>query len=159
MPVVVTAQGQKALAVLSKEPGSSVARVARELGIDHSTAAYHLRRLERMGIVQSRVIGRTRCHFVASRWQCETSRQAAVFMSAPGGRAVLERLASGGAWRANELSKATEIRVGRVRWIIRRGETCGLLERVRYGRYALALEARLCASHALSGSPCQRLRR
>lgn len=59
-----TPQRAAIVAAVRREPGMSVQGVARALGVDPSTADYHLRRLARAGALVRRRRGRELAHFV-----------------------------------------------------------------------------------------------
>ncbi|HEV8359383.1 MAG TPA: MarR family transcriptional regulator [Candidatus Thermoplasmatota archaeon] len=65
----------RVLAAVRAHPGSTVAEVARRVGIDHSTAAYHVARLVRSGtIAAERRRGRVHCFLAGSSTAGERAR-------------------------------------------------------------------------------------
>lgn len=64
------------LAYVSREPGTTSTTVARRFAIDHSTAAYHLRRLMKAGLIVAQSDGRSLRYYVVGCGICPFLRMA-----------------------------------------------------------------------------------
>lgn len=148
-----TSTRERVLATVVERPGATIQEVAHRLALDHSTAAYHLHRLE----VDRRVVaerhGRWRAHFVNGSGHCPHLRQGLPRLEARGARPALAHLLERGEVTAAELM-ARGIQEGEARWALQALGEAGFTERVARGRHRLAPDGSTCALRALARSPC-----
>lgn len=120
------------LALVEERPGVSTRGVARALGVDDSTADYHLRMLHAAGRVARVRWGRVLAHFPNGFDESSRLRR----LLAEDQRAVLAALEEAGhALRAVDLARRTGFRVGSARWAMRLAVRAGLARRVGLGRF------------------------
>lgn len=139
---------------LAAMPGSSTRAVARALGVDESTADYHLRRLRRRGDVVAQAHGRELAWFLSGSGLCPVLKRAVPAMRREEvlatARALDETPAS-----ARIVAERAGVPVGAVRWAAGVLEEAGLLERSRSGRLALRRGADVCIRRAAEGARCE----
>lgn len=136
------------------EPGLAVQDVADRLAVDHSTAAYHLHRLESSGHVVAHASGRTRCHYANGSGLCPYLKHVLPRLRADGAGPALARALERGDVTAADL-EARGVDVGAARWALHRLEDAGLLRKVARGRWRLREDTAKCALHALGREGCQ----
>ena len=138
---------------LRETPGASTQMVADRLGIDPSTADYHLRRLRKRGVVHAQPSGREVVWFVAGSGLCPVLRHAV-----PAFRrsevAAVARVLSEYPTSASRIARETDIDPGRARWAAEVLIRVGLARKTPTGRLVLAEGADVCIQRACSGEPC-----
>lgn len=119
--------------LLWREPGLSTRGVARSVDLDESTAAYHLRRLERASVVVAERVGRVVAHY-PNGWGDEVARKYAALSAEA--RAVLAVLKEEGLpLRAADVARRSGIAVGAVRHALALAVRLGLARKPRQGLY------------------------
>lgn len=141
-------------ALLAATPGASTRAVARGLGVDESTADYHLRRMRKRGHVVSQPHGRELAWFLAGSGLCPVLKRAV-----PAVRRA-EVLATALALRetpdtAGRVAERAGVPVGAVRWAAGALEEAGVLVRSELGRLALRPGADVCIRRAAEGARCE----
>lgn len=134
-------------------PGASVSDVADALGVDHSTAAYHLRRLEREGRVVAQHVGRVRAHVPNGEGWCPYLRRVLPRLRPEGAEPVLEALLDRAVFRVAD-ARRRGVDEGKARWALERFQEVGLAEKVGHGRYRIPEGREAAARRALRGQPC-----
>lgn len=119
--------------LLWREPGLSTRAVARGVDLEESTAAYHLHRLARAGIVVPERVGRVVAHYPNGWGDGVARKHRALSAEARAVLAVLkkDRLPM----RAADLARRTGIRVGAVRHALALAVRLGLARKPRQGLY------------------------
>lgn len=143
----------RALDVLKSAPGSSTRGIARALSMDESTADYHLRRLEKLGLATRERAGREIAWFARGCGFCPVLRRAVP---------ILRREESLGIARAlddrprphAEVAARARVPVGSARWVVPLLVEAGIAEKTRGGRARLRDEARLCVEKAAASERC-----
>ena len=119
--------------LLWREPGLSTRGVARSFDLDESTAAYHLHRLERAGVVVCERVGRVVAHY-PNGWGDETARKyTALSAEARAVLAVLKEECT--PLRAVDAARRTGMPVGAVRHALALAVRLGLARKPRQGLY------------------------
>lgn len=150
------------LEAVQRAPGAAVADVARAVGVDHSTADYHLRRLLRDGFVGAVRSGRVRAHYAAGCGICPLVRAAlprlgGAHAAAP---ALAALVAAGNAGvRAADAARERGVPVGVMRYALQAAVGAGLAERVAFGRFALVPGASRCARCVTDRARCDAWRK
>lgn len=137
-------------------PGCSTRAVARAVGVDDSTADYHLRRLRKEGVL--------RCHDgrrQVSWWHRASGPFCPVLLDAipifrREGVAETARALEEWPTTASELARRCGVPLGQVRWNVEVLGQLGLLAKTRTGRAGLAAGARVCVEMAAAGRWCDR---
>lgn len=135
------------------QPGATVADVARALDIDHSTAAYHLRRLERQDRIVAERVGRVRSHVANGDGWCPYLRRVLPRLRPEGADPVLEALLDRAVFRVADAARRG-VDEGQARWALKRFREVSLAERVGHGRYRLPAGREAAARRALRREPC-----
>lgn len=142
-----------ALGYLSGCPGASTRMVARALGLDETTADYHLRRLAKQERLQSEMRGRERAWWPIGGRHCPVLRRAIPALRREETRAAALALTRAPA-TANELADRARISLATARWSARVLADAGLAQRTRNGRIHLAEGATPCIALAAEGKGC-----
>lgn len=152
-PAALTARPQAVLDAVAARPGASVQELADALGVDHSTAEYHLHRLERAGRVRAVRAGRVRAHYASGAPYCPYLRVLLPQFRAAEDLALLRALAAGEA-RALDLARATGRDVPGVRWLLEKAARAGVVESPRYGAWRVRAACAPCLAHLDAGTRC-----
>jgi DNA-binding transcriptional ArsR family regulator len=136
-----------------REPGITTRQLAARIGVDETTASYHLRRLRRAGLVVSEAQGRSVHWFAASAGYCPVLRAAIPVMRRLDPRAVAHALDATPCTRV-ELAARAGVPVGAARWSLELLARSGIAERAKGGRVALARGAEVCRVKAAAGARC-----
>lgn len=139
---------------LTATPGCSTRTVAKALGLDESTADYHLRRMRKRGEVVAEPHGRELAWFLNGSGLCPVLKQAVPAVRRP------ETLATALALRetpatAREVSERAGVPLGSVRWAAGVLEEAGVLVKSPSGRLALRPGADVCIRRAAEGARCE----
>lgn len=141
-------------AYVKENPGTSTRTVARAVGVDDSTADYHLRRMQKEGLLQCH--GRPRqvtwWHRDGGPW-CPVLTAAIPAFRRDGVLAVARALDDFPV-TTGELVERSGLPMGQVRWNVEVLGGLGLLEKSRTGRAALAEGATTCVEMAARGERC-----
>lgn len=143
----------EAYRVVREDPGASVTDVAEALDIDHSTASYHLRQLEREGRIVARRVGRVRAHVANGDGWCPFLQRALPRLRPVGAEPVLEALLDRAVFRVADAARRG-VPDGEARWALERLQEVGLAEKVGHGRYRIPEGREAAARRALHGKPC-----
>lgn len=135
------------------EPGATVADVADALGIDHSTASYHLRRLEKQDRIVAERVGRVRAHVANGDGWCPFLRRVLPRLRPDGAEPVLEALLERRIFRVADAARRG-VDEGKARWALKRLREVGLVEKVGHGRYRVRPGREAAARRALRREPC-----
>lgn len=144
-----------AVRLLHAQPGASTRAIADALGVDESTADYHLRRLRRAGQALSQRSGRELAWFANGSGYCALQRRLLPALRRAG-VADLARALDVEARSAASLADRAGLTVGEARWASEVLEACGAAERSASGRLRLRRDAEPCLLRALAGEPCAR---
>lgn len=136
-----------------ENPGATVSDVAEALEIDHSTASYHLRRLERDQRVVADRVGRVRSHVANGEGWCAYLRRVLPRLRPDGAEPVLEALLDRAVFRVADAA-ARGVPAGEARWALERLQEVGLVEKAGHGRYRIPPDREAAARRALRGVPC-----
>lgn len=139
---------------LRATPGLSTRAVARAVGVDESTADYHLRRLRQSGGASSETVGREVVWYAGGCGFCPILRQAIPVLRRPEALAVAMALDETPT-SASRLAQRAGMRVGTVRWIAEVLEKCGILTKTASGRLTLHEGAHVCVSKAAGAQRCE----
>jgi Mn-dependent DtxR family transcriptional regulator len=143
---------QEILHLVARDPGATPADIARALDVDHSTAAYHLRRLGRAGFVEPRPIGRALRYFSPGCRICPFLRETMPVLRDPRYATVVAALeARGGRAFLSDMAPPGE--EGRYRARLRRMQQMGLVQRGSSG-WELTPETSLCRERAAADGSC-----
>lgn len=140
-------------AYVAEHPGANTRSVADAVGLDDSTASYHLRRLAKEGKLVAEAGARERRWFEARRGWCPVLRRALPELRRPEALAVAMALGNTPA-NANGIARASGVPVGQVRWIATRLEGALIVERSRAGWLSLRQDADVCLEKAARAEPC-----
>lgn len=151
-PPSLGATRDRILALVREEPGSGTRALAARIGLQESTVAYHLRRLERDGDVQTHLAGRERVWFATLCGLCPVLREAMPLVARPPVAKVAQALGPTPR-NASELAADTGLARGTARWAATRLARSFLVERSR-GRTAIRDGAEVCLQKALQGETC-----
>lgn len=120
------------LEAVRQDPGISTAEVARRLGVDDSTAAYHLRRLARAGIIVSEPAARHVAHFAVGS---VTPRERLLGHASRTGRAAYAVLrGESRPLSAPEVAERMGVNVGAVRYAMDQLVLLGLARKTTRGK-------------------------
>ncbi|HLE96343.1 MAG TPA: helix-turn-helix domain-containing protein [Candidatus Thermoplasmatota archaeon] len=140
----------RVLKAVRSVPGRSVSAIARDLGVDHSTVAYHLRKLERRRAVVGRAVGREHVWFpegvVCPLLKCHWPTLARL---RPEAEAVM-----GGASSVAEVAACTGTGESASRVRIAALASAGFLERMPRNRWAASRDLVLCLAAMDRGGRC-----
>lgn len=140
---------------LAATPGASTQMVAEHLGVDASTADYHLRRLRREARVTYETNGREVAWFGAGCRLCPLLRAAApAFRRADVALVALALDEIPSTIRA--LAEGADVETGQARWAFEVLRRVGIAQRSRTGRPQLVPGADLCVAKARAGEACDR---
>lgn len=145
----------RVLSVVAQTPGESTRSIAASVGLNESTADYHLRRLAKDGKVVAEASARERRWYPAGRGWCPVLRRAMPEMRRGEAMDVAMALTSTPV-TSNQLARASRVSVGQVRWIATRLEGTLILQKSRAGYLSLREEADICRDKAILGEPCDR---
>ncbi len=145
----------RVLRTVRDQPGTCTQTVARTLSVDHSTAAYHLRRLERRGRVSSVVTGRERRHYPKGHPSCPFLRIAESTLDHAATTRVLRAVHATAASRAVDVARATGVAIAQVRWVLIRLEQMGFIVKVAPGRFTVPEDVHPCLPHAFERTACR----
>lgn len=130
---VMTPTRQQIVRLLWNRPGMSTRAVAAAVDVDESTAAYHLHRLRREGVVVAEEIGRVVAHYPAGWGDARARKYAALSAEA---RLVLAALDEAQMpLRAADVARRLGARVGAVRHALSLAVRLGLARQPMRGRY------------------------
>lgn len=139
--------------MVRENPGVSVTDVAEALDVDHSTAAYHLRRLEREQRIVGQRVGRVRAHVANGEGWCPYLRRVLPRLRPDGAEPVLEALLDRAVFRVADAARRG-VPDGEARWALERFQEVGLVEKVGHGRYRIPEDREAAARRALRRRPC-----
>lgn len=151
--LVTTTNRARAYDFVRENPGASVADVAEALEVDHSTAAYHLRQLERDRRVVAEDVGRVRSHVANGEGWCPYLRRVLPRLRPSGAEPVLEALLDRAVFRVAD-ARARGVDEGKARWALKRLQEVDLVEKLGHGRYRIPPDREAAARRALDGVPC-----
>src|SRR5438552_2506005 len=115
-------------------PGQSIAEIAGQVGVSHSTASYHLDRLLEFNLLASTPDGNKMRFFINGGTFTEEERRVLSALSSPETRRVLATiLAHPGSYRA-ELTQALRVSSPTVNWHLARLLGAGLVREEQRGR-------------------------
>ncbi|HVL48167.1 MAG TPA: hypothetical protein VM889_06385 [Candidatus Thermoplasmatota archaeon] len=137
-----------------ERPGLTVSDAARALGVDHSTAAYHLRRLVKQRRVAVTAVGRVRAHWAPGCGYCPVQR-AALPRLTPEARRVFATLAA--APRAHRIGEAfarAAVDEPAGRWAVDTLRRLGLVMGRGHGLVSARPGAEACVEGLGLGRPC-----
>ncbi|MFA5861643.1 MAG: winged helix-turn-helix transcriptional regulator [Candidatus Thermoplasmatota archaeon] len=130
---VMTPTRRQIARLLWARPGLSRRSVAREVDLDDSTAAYHLDRLVREGVIIQERVGRVVAHYPVGWGDARARKYAALSADA---RVVLAALQEEyGAMRAVDLARRLDVRVSVIRAALHLAVRSNLARRVGRGKY------------------------
>ena len=132
---VMTPTRRQIARLLWARPGLSNRAVAREVDLDESTAAYHLDRLVREGVLVQERVGRVVAHYPMGWGDARARRYAALSAEARLVLAVLQE--EPGPMRAVDLARRLDVRVGVVRAALELALRAGLARRVARGKFGV----------------------
>lgn len=141
------------LAQVKACPGAHTRTLAAAVGLSESTAAYHLKRLAKMGQVHSTLVGRDRCWFLSLCGLCPVLRRALPVLRRPTVLRVAKAL-DDTPRSAPEIAEPLALARGTVRWATLALANAHLAERSRGGRTSLREGADVCLARATTGQPC-----
>jgi len=144
---------ERLLALVRERPGCSTRKLAAEVGLSESGAAYHLHKIARSGDVRSHLNGRDRCWYAAICGLCPVLRRAIPVLTRPP-VAKVARALHATPLSAADLADATGLARGTARWAAMTLSRTLLTERSRGGRTSLRDGAEICLAKALSGETC-----
>jgi len=154
---------QRLLALLREHPGMHLREIARQLDLTPTNASYHLRVLERHGVIRSEHAHGRRVYFpAAGRDERERFLAQALLYQAPRA-AVLQAIARNPGANQSRLAHITAQHQGAVSWHVRQLIEAGLVEERRTTRacfYDITTLGRALASGAMpapAGAPPARL--
>ncbi len=132
-PSPLTPAQQNVYAVLRRLPGATIQDVARELGLGHTTATYHLNCLTERGSVHRERDGRAMRHFLTQGASARTTYVDAL-MRDDRKRRIINHLASGRAdgCTVNKLAKSVKLPYGFVRRTLNQLVERGYVDVVRH---------------------------
>lgn len=123
------------LQLLRRQPGLHLRAIARATGLPAQRAAYHLRMLERLGLVASRSLGGKRCYHEAGlRPEVKRALLDASLAPSPAQQRVLALLAQRPGLSQSEVARQLGMLPGRARWHLRRLAARGALVEARAGK-------------------------
>lgn len=126
-------------------PGQSIAEIATQVGVSHSTASYHLDRLLEFNLLASTQDGNKMRFFVNGGVFSENERRILAALSNAETRRLLATIvANPGSYRA-ELTSFLQVSSPTVNWHLQRLLQCGLVTEAHRGRnrYLFADRAKL----------------
>lgn len=138
---------------LRATPGASTQMVGDGVGLDPSTADYHLRRMLRAGQATREQSGREAAWFLVGCGLCPILRASVPALRRPNVGAVARELREDPDTATSLAARAGED-VGRTRWAAESLMALGLAERTRTGRIQRAPGAEICIAKALRGEAC-----
>lgn len=138
---------------LKTTPGASTSMVAAQMGIDPSTADYHLRRLKREGKASPLPTGREVAWFARSCGLCPALKRVVPTLRRSSMEGTLRALEPT-PLTARSLALRSGASEGEVRWAIEVLVAAGLAQKSKLGRAQLAEGADLCAQKALRAEAC-----
>ena len=144
---------ERVLEYLEREPGQSVRMVGIAMGINSSTASYHLRKLERAGRVTRVVNGREVVWFRATSSLCPVLRRAMPLMRRAQVPVVAARLKETPR-TARAVAREAGLPDGTVRWAIDLLCEAGIAQKSGVGHPRLRDGAEVCVARALAGETC-----
>jgi len=123
---VMTPTRRELLMHLRDAPGSSTRGLARLAGLDESTAAYHLSRLAKLGVIVEERAGNVLAHYPAGWGDARARAYATISTEA---RVALAVLADLGVARAAEVARWSGLPLGVTRHALALAERRGLARR------------------------------
>lgn len=141
-------------ALLAAAPGLSTRAVARGVGVDESTADYHLRRMRKRGHVVAEPRGRELAWFLSGNGLCPVLKRAVPAVRRPEVLSVALALSETPA-SARAVSERSRVPVGAVRWAAGVLEETGMVARTESGRLFLRPGADVCVRRAAAGARCE----
>lgn len=124
---VMTPTRRELLQLVRDAPGSSTRALAERVGLDESSAAYHLSRLAREGVIVTERAGHVLAHYPNGWGDARARAYATLSTEARVALAVLHDL---GIARAAEVSRWSGIPIGATRHALALAERRGLARRV-----------------------------
>lgn len=135
------------LQLLRQQPGMHVRAIARATSQPVQQAAYHLRVLERLGLVASQSLAGRKCYHEAGvAPEVRRALLEAAMMPSPSARQVLAFIAAHPGASQSEVARQLGMLPGRARWHLRRLAEQGSLVEARQGK-ALTYRPRAPSSH------------
>jgi len=123
---VMTPTRHELLMHVRDAPGSSTRALARRAGLDDSTAAYHLSRLAKLGVIVEERAGKVLAHYPAGWGDARARAYATISTEARVALAVLKDLMTA---RAAEISRWSGMPIGVTRHALSLCERRGLVRR------------------------------
>jgi len=125
-PPIVQPSQRRLVAYLEGEPGRSIQEIADHLGVTRTAAVYHVRRLERRGLIVALEQGNRRLHFPAQD-ATPIQRSLLGLLRLRTARCVAEALHSDPTVGWRELARRLRLAPHTIRWHVARLEEHGLL--------------------------------
>ncbi|HVL88393.1 MAG TPA: hypothetical protein VM681_10395 [Candidatus Thermoplasmatota archaeon] len=142
------------LRLANEMPGASLSALARALGVDPSTAAYHARRLCHEGHVVLVRGGRELCAFPANAGYCPWQRRALPLLRAASARRLAAEIVHEPA-TLPEVALRARVSIAAARWALRQLRRLDAIEAC-HGQWRVVPSRRACLARALAGLPCGR---
>jgi DNA-binding transcriptional ArsR family regulator len=120
-------------ALITGEPGIHGHAIADHLQLGWSTTVYHLRVLERSGLLRSRQEGRYKCYFVTGDERLHHTA-AVVLLRQPTSRAIMDTVAARPGLIQKEVCGVLGVSSALASWHLQRLERAGLVRSERQGR-------------------------
>ena len=144
---------EKIVEALRNEPGQCATGVARVVGINASTASYHLRRLAREGKVSFADFGRERVWFALGCQLCPVLRRAVPAMRRAGVAPIAVAMTEAPAALAH-LAADAGLSHGEAEWAFKVMQDAGIATRSQTGKARLVAGGEECVARALAQEPC-----
>ena len=120
---------------IRQSPGAPLADLARAADIPRNTAVYHLRRLEKEGLVSSVRQGRVRLYFAPGALERRENADALAALRHPTTRAIATHIGSAPGLDQRALCERTGLTPSLAHWHATRLEDAGVVQRQREGRH------------------------
>lgn len=141
------------LRVVVERPGVSVSAIASALGVDASSAAYHLHRLEKERRVAAVTTGRVRAYWASGSGFCPLQRTLLPRLPSEA-RALFGRLAAAASPVAQPIGPHPA--PSSARWAVEVLLRTGLANRAHYGALAVRPVFVACGPAIATASPCRK---
>lgn len=126
---------ERLLARVRETPGAPLADLARAADLPRNTAVYHLRRLEKEGLVSSVRQGRVRLYFAPGTREHRENADALAALRHPTTRAIATHIGSAPGLDQRALCEAMGLTPSLAHWHATRLEGAGVVQRQREGRH------------------------